>query len=83
MLERRLALVERQIESGEQHAAMRRDSIDCLEAAGRGASETAERIRDHLRWTENNLRARIAERKWLRAQLPPPRSAVSGHVGSF
>jgi hypothetical protein len=69
LLERQLALVERQIARGEQHATIRRDVLTYLEAAGLGSSETAEFARDLLRTTENNLRARIAERKRLRAQL--------------
>jgi hypothetical protein len=69
VVERRLALVERQITQGEQHAAIRRSNLAGLEAAGRGASETADIIRDLLYWNERNLQTRIAERKWLWAQL--------------
>lgn len=77
LLERRLALVERQITQAEHHAAIRRSNLAGLEGAGRGASETADIIRDLLEWTERNLRTRIAERRWLRARLrrtavPPP-----------
>ena len=69
LLERQLALVERQIARAEQHVAIRRDIITYLEAVGRGRSETAEFARDVLRFTENNLRARMAERKRFQRQL--------------
>ena len=69
LLERRLALVERQIGQEEQHAAMRRDCLAGLETAGRGTSDIAGEIRDHLHWTENKLRMHRAEREWLLGQL--------------
>jgi len=68
LLQRQLALVETP-DRGEQHASIRRDVLTYLEGVGLGASETAEFARDLLRLTEDNLRARMAERKWLQAQL--------------
>jgi hypothetical protein len=69
LLERQLALVERQIARGEQHASIRRNILTYLDATGLSSSQTAEFARDLFRVTEKDLRTRHAERKRLKAQL--------------